>query len=71
MQREGNPRSFSNEKLMLIQERPWFADMANFKDAQEFSQKILHGIKRRNSCMMQSSLFGMIPSCLSLALIIS
>jgi len=54
---------------MLIKETPWFANMANFKVVRVIPED-LAWLKGRNSCMMQSSSFGMILSCLSLVLII-
>ena len=60
---------FPNESLLVVNERPWFADLANYKAAESFP-RILIGSRKINSCMMLISMSGMIHICLKLELII-
>lgn len=49
---------FLDEKLLIIQERPWFVDLENYK-ATDFIHEILIGNKRRSSYVMLINMYGM------------
>ena len=54
---------FPDESLFLIAGRPWFADMANFKEAGVIPKDLNWHQRKKKKFMMPDIIFGMIHTC--------
>jgi len=61
---------FPDESLLMVNERPWFADLANFKSGCILPKDLNWQQKKKFLHDARFFMFGMIHTCLRLELII-